>query len=106
MRSGCQKRWQGWISSALLMLATAGLATAEVIELPVPAGVLPPEIPADNPPTAAKVELGQTLYFDTHWCILNPLEGQELAHDDDRMRALEAYILVQRAGVPLAAGKH
>lgn len=41
-----------------------------------------------------------------NWCILNPLEGQELAHDDDRMRALEAYILVQRAGTPLQAGKH
>jgi cytochrome c553 len=41
-----------------------------------------------------------------NWCILNPLEGQELPHDDDRMRSLEAYILAQRAGTPLEAGKH
>ncbi|MEN8184056.1 MAG: hypothetical protein ABFS46_16130 [Myxococcota bacterium] len=41
-----------------------------------------------------------------NWCILNPLEGAELPHDDDRMRALEAYILAQRAGETLEAGKH
>lgn len=41
-----------------------------------------------------------------NWCILNPLEGEELAHDDDRMRALEAYIYSQRAGKTLEAGKH
>jgi thiosulfate dehydrogenase len=41
-----------------------------------------------------------------NWCILNPLEGPELPHDDDRMRALEAYILAQRAGTTLEPGKH
>ncbi len=41
-----------------------------------------------------------------NWCILNPLEGKELAEDDPRMKALEAYILAQRAGKVLAAGKH
>lgn len=41
-----------------------------------------------------------------NWCILNPLEGKELAFDDERMVALEAYILAQRAGTPLQAGKH
>jgi cytochrome c peroxidase len=34
------------------------------LELSVPEGVLPPEIPEDNPLTAAKVELGKKLYFD------------------------------------------
>lgn len=42
----------------------------------------------------------------TNWCILNPMEGEELPHDDDRMRALEAYMLAQRAGKTLEAGKH
>jgi cytochrome c peroxidase len=42
----------------------AALSVAQPVTLAVPAGVLPPEIPADNPPTAAKVELGQRLYFD------------------------------------------
>jgi len=41
-----------------------------------------------------------------NWCILNPLEGKELAHDDARMKALEAYILAQRRGKALDAGKH
>jgi thiosulfate dehydrogenase len=41
-----------------------------------------------------------------NWCILNPLEGQELAADDARMHALEAYILARRAGTKLEAGKH
>jgi thiosulfate dehydrogenase len=41
-----------------------------------------------------------------NWCILNPLEGKELTPDDPRMHALEAYILAQRRGKPLDAGKH
>ena len=41
-----------------------------------------------------------------NWCILNPLEGAELAYDDPRMVALEAYILSQRAGKGLEPGKH
>ena len=41
-----------------------------------------------------------------NWCILNPLEGKELAENDPKMKALEAYILSSRAGTPLAAGKH
>jgi thiosulfate dehydrogenase len=41
-----------------------------------------------------------------NWCIENPLEGKPLAEDDPRMKALEAYMLVKRAGVALEAGKH
>jgi len=41
-----------------------------------------------------------------NWCIENPLEGKPLPADDPRMLAIEAYILAQRAGTPLAAGKH
>jgi cytochrome c peroxidase len=47
-------------SLALALPAAAG----EEIALPIPDGVLPPEIPADDPPTAAKVDLGKKLYFD------------------------------------------
>jgi cytochrome c peroxidase len=49
------------LAASLLALA----AGAQTLDLPVPAGVLPPEVPADNPPTAAKLELGKKLYFDT-----------------------------------------
>ncbi len=41
-----------------------------------------------------------------NWCIENPVRGATLAPDDPKMRALEAYILAQRKGVPLAYGKH
>jgi cytochrome c peroxidase len=46
--------------SAALSLPAVG----QEVALPIPEGVLPPEIPADNPLTAAKVELGKALYFD------------------------------------------
>lgn len=40
-----------------------------------------------------------------NWCIEHPLRGQQLAADDDRMRALEAYIIAQRAGAKLDYGR-
>jgi thiosulfate dehydrogenase len=41
-----------------------------------------------------------------NWCIENPLEGAPLAANDPKMAALEAYILQQRKGAALDAGKH
>ena len=41
-----------------------------------------------------------------NWCIEHPVRGKALAADDERMRALEAYILAQRKGVPMNYGKH
>lgn len=41
-----------------------------------------------------------------NWCLENPLEGGKLADNDPKMKALEAYILDQRRGVALEAGKH
>ena len=40
-----------------------------------------------------------------NWCIEHPVRGTPLAPDDPKMRALEAYILAQRQGAPLAYGK-
>lgn len=48
------------VVSALLFWANS----AGAFEMNVPEGVLPPEIPSDNPPTEAKAELGKKLYFD------------------------------------------
>ena len=45
------------------LLGAAG-AQAEEVAFSLPADVLPPIVPADNPLTAAKVELGKKLYFD------------------------------------------
>lgn len=41
-----------------------------------------------------------------NWCILNPLEGEELALDSEEMIAMEAYVAYERRGVELAPGKH
>lgn len=41
-----------------------------------------------------------------NWCIEHPVRGKRLAEDDPKLRALEAYILAQRKGVPLDYGKH
>jgi len=41
-----------------------------------------------------------------NWCIRNPLEGKNLAADDPRMAALQAYITHERRGVKLQPGKH
>jgi thiosulfate dehydrogenase len=40
-----------------------------------------------------------------NWCIEHPVRGKVLAPDDPKMRALEAYIIAQRKGVPLDYGK-
>jgi len=57
------KRRRGW-AMALGWVAGVALA-AETVEVPLPADVLPPEVPTDNPTTPAKVALGRKLYFDT-----------------------------------------
>jgi cytochrome c peroxidase len=49
---------------ALASLVAAQGALAEELSVPLPAGVLPPLIPDDNPLTSEKVALGQKLYFD------------------------------------------
>jgi len=40
------------------------------------------------------------------WCIENPVKGKALDPNDPKLRALEAYILAQRKGVPLNYGEH
>ncbi len=53
---------------ALLMLPlhpAAPASGAEVVEIELPPGVLPLEIPEDNPLTRERIELGRKLYFDT-----------------------------------------
>ncbi len=40
------------------------------------------------------------------WCVENPVKGPTLAPNDPKLRALEAYIIAQRKGTPLAYGKH
>ncbi len=41
-----------------------------------------------------------------NWCIEHPAKGKPLADDDPRLKAMEAYILAQRAGKTMEPGKH
>lgn len=41
-----------------------------------------------------------------NWCIENPARGRPLPEGDVRLKAMEAYIIAQRKGVPLDYGKH
>jgi hypothetical protein len=41
-----------------------------------------------------------------NWRIRNPLEGSDLAANDPRLVAMQAYLAKERAGVPVAPGKH
>ena len=47
-----------------------------------------------------------TLREMINWCMMNPLEGAPLDHDDPDMIAIEAYVAYERRGVGMAPGKH
>lgn len=55
-----------------------------------------------------QVQLGQTVLLRDmiNWCLQHPVRAEKMSADDPRMRALEAYILGQRRGTPMAYGKH
>lgn len=55
-----------------------------------------------------QVQLGRVALLRDmiNWCIQNPSRGKPLIESDRRMKALEAYILAQRNGVPIEFGKH
>jgi cytochrome c len=55
-----------------------------------------------------QTQLGKVvpLWEMINWCIRNPLEGKDLAADDPRMIALQAYMTHERRGVKLEPGKH
>lgn len=49
----------------------------------LPAGVAPPPVPADNPQTAQKVELGRHLFYDTRLAI-NGKRSCGICHEDKK----------------------
>ena len=55
-----------------------------------------------------QVQLGRVVLLRDmiNWCIENPVRGAKLEPDGPKMRALEAYIMAQRKGVPMNYGKH
>lgn len=69
-----------------------------------------PDAANTHPETYPKyqVQLGRVALLRDmiNWCIENPVRGKPFADDDPRMKALEAYIISQRKGVPLDYGRH
>lgn len=69
-----------------------------------------PDATNTHPETYPKfqVQLGRVALLRDmiNWCIENPVRGKPLPDDDEKLRAMEAYILAQRKGVPLEFGKH
>ncbi|MGO9114334.1 MAG: c-type cytochrome [Thermoguttaceae bacterium] len=55
-----------------------------------------------------QVQLGRVVLLRDmiNWCIENPVRGAKLDPDGPKMRALEAYIMAQRKGVPMDYGRH
>jgi cytochrome c peroxidase len=53
-----------WLAGSLGLALISALASATAPGPLLPPGVAPPVVPADNPMTAAKVELGRRLFYD------------------------------------------
>lgn len=62
--------------------------------------------PETYPKFQTQVKKAVLLRDMINWCIENPLEGQKLDDNSEKMKALEAYILSTRKGTPLEFGKH
>lgn len=69
-----------------------------------------PDAANTHPETYPKyqVQLGRVALLRDmiNWCIENPVRGKPLKDDDEKLRAMEAYIYAQRKGVALEYGKH
>ena len=103
------ERWQGEFMTVVedgrALWGSADLGTNGVA-----CGQCHPNAANTHPETYPKFQqqLGGVVAFRDmiNWCLMNPLEGQKLALDDDAMIALEAYATWERRGVALEPGKH
>ena len=55
-----------------------------------------------------QVQLGRVAMLRDmiNWCLQNPLRAKPFADDDERLKAMEAYIISQRNGHEIEVGKH
>lgn len=103
------KRWEGEYMSVVEKgrelwtspkLGTNGVACAQCH--PNAANTHPETYPKFQKQLGRVIALREMI----NWCLINPLEGKELAPNDPKMVAIEAYVHWERRGVPLAPGKH
>lgn len=103
------KRWEGEYMSVVMKgrnlwtdpnLGTNGVACAQCH--PNAANTHPETYPKFQKQLGRVIALREMI----NWCLRNPLEGKELAADNPKMVAIEAYVHWERRGVPLEPGKH
>ncbi|HSL17848.1 MAG TPA: cytochrome C [Methylomirabilota bacterium] len=103
------ERWQGEFMS-VVQEGRALWVSADLGSNGVACAQCHPNAANTHPETYPKFQqqLGGVVAFRDmiNWCLMNPLEGDELDLDDDRMIALEAYATWERRGVELEPGKH
>ncbi|NOQ45943.1 MAG: cytochrome C [Desulfobulbaceae bacterium] len=100
-----QSEYQEVVKKGRQVFTDPGLGTNGVVCAqchPNGANTHPETYPKFQKQLGKVVTLGEMINF----CIRNPLEGKDLALDDRRMIALQAYIAEERRGVKLAPGKH
>ncbi len=100
-----QSEYQEVIKNGRQVFTDPGLGTNGVVCAqchPNGANTHPETYPKFQKQLGKVATLGEMINF----CIRNPLEGKDLALDDRRMIALQAYIAEERRGVKLAPGKH
>src|SRR5262245_61003734 len=82
-------------AAAVVFAATLGLAAQDGYRWTLPRGFPTPRVPADNPMSAAKVELGRHLFYDSRLSV-NGMQScgschrQELAFTDGKARSVGA----------------
>src|SRR5262245_34259862 len=73
----------GIASLSLALVASTRLPAQTTYEWKLPAGFPPPAIPADNPMSAAKAELGRYLFYDTRLSA-NQTQSCATCHEQSR----------------------
>ena len=103
------ERWQAQFDK----VATEGQrlwSSPEIGTNGVACGQCHPNAANTHPETYPKFQkqLGRVaqLWEMMNWCIRNPLQGEEMAADDPRLIAMQAYVYKERKGVKLDPGKH
>ena len=103
------QRWQAQFDE----VATEGQrlwSSPEIGTNGVACGQCHPNAANTHPETYPKFQkqLGRVaqLWEMMNWCIRNPLQGEEMAADDPRLIAMQAYVYKERKGVKLDPGKH
>lgn len=98
-------RWLVWVISLCVLAAAGDAAAADAYHWRLPEGVPPPPVPADNPMSDAKVELGRRLFSDSRLSF-NGTTSCASCHDparaftDGRPRAIGASGVAHARNTP------